>query len=77
MFTQRLQSSSFLVVTYFLLRDYNIESKKELLWSLWVDMLRALGRRASSSNLKAPRGHMMPGSWGALGMLRESFGSPC
>ena len=26
--TQRLQSSSFLVMTYFLLRDYNIQPKK-------------------------------------------------
>ena len=34
--TQRLQSSSSLVMTYFLLRDYNIQPKKELLWSLWV-----------------------------------------
>ena len=34
--TQRLQSSSFWVMTYFLLRDYNIQLKKELLWSLWV-----------------------------------------
>ena len=34
--TQRFQSSSFLVMTYFLLRDFNIQSKKELLWSLWV-----------------------------------------
>ena len=32
--TQRLQSSSFWVMTYFLLRDYNIQPKKELLWSL-------------------------------------------
>ena len=23
-------------MTYFLLRDYNIQLKKELLWSLWV-----------------------------------------
>ena len=34
--TQRLQSSSFLDMTYFFLRDYNIQPKKELLWSLWV-----------------------------------------
>ena len=34
--TQRLQSSSFLVMTYSLLRDYNIQPTKELLWSLWV-----------------------------------------
>ena len=34
--TQRLQSSSFLVMTYFLLREYIIQPKKELLWSLWV-----------------------------------------
>ena len=34
--THRLQSSSFLVMTYFLLRDYNIQPKKELLWSPWV-----------------------------------------
>ena len=32
---QRLQCSSFLVMTYFL-RDYNILPKKELLLSLWV-----------------------------------------
>ena len=29
--TQRLQSSSFLVVTYVLVRDYNLQPKKELL----------------------------------------------
>ena len=34
--TQRLQCSSFLVMTYFPLRDYNILPKKELHWSLWV-----------------------------------------
>ena len=34
--TQRLQSSSFFVMTFFLLRDHNIQPKKELLWSLWV-----------------------------------------
>ena len=34
--TQRLQSSSLLVMTYFLLRDYNIQPKRELLWSLRV-----------------------------------------
>ena len=33
---QRLQSSSFLVMTYFLLRDYNILPKKELHLSPWV-----------------------------------------
>ena len=35
--TQRLQCSSFLVLTYFLLRDYNILPEKELHSSLWVD----------------------------------------
>ena len=35
-FTQRLQCSSFLVMTYFLLRDYNILPEKELHSSLWV-----------------------------------------
>ena len=34
--TQRLKWSSFLVMTYFLLGDYNILPKKELHWSLWV-----------------------------------------
>ena len=34
--TQRLLSSSFLVMTYFLLKNYNIQPKRELLWSLWV-----------------------------------------
>ena len=34
--TQRLECSSFLVMTYFLLRDYNILPKKELHSSLWV-----------------------------------------
>ena len=34
--TQRLQCSSFLVMTYFLLKDYNILAKKELHSSLWV-----------------------------------------
>ena len=33
---QRLQCSSFLVMTYFGLRDYNILPKKELHWRLWV-----------------------------------------
>ena len=41
-FTQRLQCSPFLVMTYFLLRDYNILPKEELLWSLWV-CTRCLG----------------------------------
>ena len=35
--TQGLQCSSFLVMTYFLLRDYNIQPKTELHWSPWVD----------------------------------------
>ena len=35
--TQRLQSISFLVMTYVLLRDYNLQPKKELLWSLCLD----------------------------------------
>ena len=35
-YTQRLQCSSFLVMTYFLLRDYDILPKKELLLRLWV-----------------------------------------
>ena len=34
--TQRLQCSSCLVLTHFLLRDYHILPKKELLLSLWV-----------------------------------------
>ena len=34
--TQELECSSFLVMTYFLLRDYNVLPKKELLWSPWV-----------------------------------------
>ena len=37
---QGLQCSSFLVMTYFLLRDYDIP-KKELLLSLWVFSLIA------------------------------------
>ena len=35
--TQRLQCSSFLGMTYLLLRGYNILPKKEQLLSLWVD----------------------------------------
>ena len=35
--TPRLQSSSFLAMTYFLLRDYNIQPEKELPWSLRVE----------------------------------------
>ena len=42
-FTQGLQSRSFLVMTYFLLRDYNIQPKKELPWSLWVKWRSSLG----------------------------------
>ena len=34
--TQGLQCSSFLVMTYFLLRDYNILPKRELPLSPWV-----------------------------------------
>ena len=34
--TQGLQCSSFLVMTYFLLRDYNILPKKELPLSPWI-----------------------------------------
>ena len=37
--TQRLQWSSFLVLTYFLLRDYNILPQKDLHSSLWVGSL--------------------------------------
>ena len=32
-----LQSSSFLVMTYSLLRDYDIQPKNELHWSPWVN----------------------------------------
>ena len=39
--TQGLQCSSFLVMTYFLTRDYNILPKKELLWSPWVGTRKA------------------------------------
>ena len=35
-YTQGLSCSSFLVMTYFLFRDYDILPKKELLWSPWV-----------------------------------------
>ena len=38
-FTQGLQCSSFLVMTYFLLRDDNILPKTELHWSPWVAFL--------------------------------------
>ena len=34
--TQGLQCSSFLVMTYFLLRDYDILPKTELHWSPWI-----------------------------------------
>ena len=34
-YIQRLQCSSFLMIAYFSLRDYNILPKKELLLSLW------------------------------------------
>ena len=34
--TKRLQCSSFLVMTYFLLTDYSLLPKKELHLSLWV-----------------------------------------
>ena len=44
-YTQRLQCSSFLVMTYFLLGDENILPKKELHSSLWVGPSRgARGR---------------------------------
>ena len=36
--TQRLKGSSFLVMTYFLLKDYNILPKKELPLSPWVEI---------------------------------------
>ena len=36
MYTQRLQCSSSLVMTYSLLRDYNILPSKELHWSPWT-----------------------------------------
>ena len=35
--TQRLKRSSLLVMTYFLLKGYNILPKKELRWRLWVE----------------------------------------
>ena len=41
--TQRLQCSSFLVMTYFLLRGYNILPKQELHLSLWVVRQKRLG----------------------------------
>ena len=36
MASQQLQCSSFLFMTYFLLKGYNILPKKELLMSLWL-----------------------------------------
>ena len=39
--TQGLQCSSFLVMSYFLLRDYNIPSKKELHFSPWLGHILA------------------------------------
>ena len=39
--TQRLQSSSFLVMTSFLLKDTNVQPKKELHWSPWVGIKKA------------------------------------
>ena len=41
-YTQRLQCSSFLVVTYFLLRDSNILPQKELPLSPWAPTLGCL-----------------------------------
>ena len=42
--TQGLQSSSFLGVPFFLVRDSNILPQKELLWSLRVLTVRAMIR---------------------------------
>ena len=36
-YTQGLQRSSFLVMTYFLLRDYHVLPKKELPLSIWLN----------------------------------------
>ena len=44
-YTQGLQRSSFLVMTHFLIRDYNILPKKELLWSPWVHIHASSGWR--------------------------------
>ena len=41
--TQGLQCSSFLLMTYLLLRDYNILPKKELHLSLWVYHIGIIG----------------------------------
>ena len=49
--TQRLQCSSFLVMTYFLLRDCNILPKKELHSSLWV----YLDLQSTHSNCTSPK----------------------
>ena len=39
-----------LVMTYFLLRDYNIQPKMELLWSLWVLLWSWYPQRIPSSS---------------------------
>ena len=62
--TQRLQCSSSLVLTYFLLRGYNMLPKKKLHFSLWVSQpcgtpwlvqyWDRVGREARSSFLKRP-----------------------
>ena len=50
---QRLQCSSFLVLTYFLLRDYNILPKKELLASLWAMTWKPQNQRATMTEAEA------------------------
>ena len=51
--TQGLQCSSFLVMTYFLLREYNILPKKELPSSPWVDQ-KSQGDVGSLQGLSRP-----------------------
>ena len=52
--THRLQCSSLLVMTYFLLRGYNILPKEELLLSLWV--IRIIGTRKRRRRCLVPLG---------------------
>ena len=52
MFTQRLQCSSFLVMTHLWLRDYNVLPKGELHSSLWVGSLVPASMVFGHRNLK-------------------------
>ena len=72
-FSQRLQCSSFLGMTYFWLRDYNILPTKELLLSLWVKTLQVTLTRACWPQLTCPKCPCTSVVYAYIGLQRPSI----